>query len=242
MDPMPHRLTPPDFSRRWTGAELMDDPACDETQLLRTVDQFESINFWVSRYRSILTRWVLDDMRPGIPARLVDLGAGGCEIAAWLLRAAARRGLTLTVIALDPDPRIASHARKKRQDTPGLEILEGDTAQLAEVGPVDYLFCNHVLHHIPDAAIPGVLRNIARAVTRRWIVSDLLRSRWAWLGFQAFGRCYRNSFAFEDGLRSIRRGFTVGELLAHARIADLGDRAIVVQKIPGRLVMLGPDA
>lgn len=228
--------------RRGSGPELMDDPACDEAMLLRTVDQFASLNRWISRHRSILSRWVLDDMARADPDRawhLVDLGAGGCDIAVWLLRAARRRGLRLKVTALDVDPRIVRHARCRCGAEPGLDIRLGDLEAMNRVGPVDYLFANHLLHHLPDADIPALLARMQATARRRWLVSDIHRSFFAYAGFHLLGRMYRRSFALEDGLRSIRRGFVPAELDTHLQAAGLPGRVKILRLFPARLLLVG---
>ena len=228
----------PDFSQRWTGQEEMDSPTCDEARLLRTVDQFASINFWVSRYRYILRRWILAGLASGETAHLIDFGAGGCEIAVWLLHEARQRGIQLQVTALDPDARILAHAHKRFGHEKGLTLIEGGLESFVDM-EADFVFCNHVLHHLPDDEVPELFAAMDIVATRRWIVSDLRRSRAAYAGFQLFGRFYRDSFAFEDGKRSILRGFTPGELRQHLGFVALGGRARVHALLPGRLVVVG---
>ena len=230
-----------DFSRRWTGSELMDDPACSKEKLLRTVDQFRLLNRLVSGYRGILGRQVLDDMarRPERECHLVDLGAGGCDIAVWLLGAARRRGLRLRVTALDGDPRLVRHALRQYGSVPGLDIREADLLSMGDHGPVDYIFTQHVLHHLPDEIIPRVLRKMHDTAARRWIVSDLHRSAWTYAGFHLIGPWFRRSFIFADGKRSIHRSFTRPELQAHAAAAGLADCTRVTLASPVRLLLVG---
>ncbi len=228
------------FAKRWVGAELMDDPACDERMLFRTLDQFVYINRLVSRYRSILARYVLRDMarEPGRAYRLLDLGSGGCDIARWLLRAAARRRLNVDVIAVDSDPRAVAYARAR--GTPaGLKIEQADLLEMDRFGPAEYVFCNHVLHHLPDELLPRAIGLMDRTATRAWIASDLLRSSWSYAAFHLLSPFLRDSFSFEDGKRSIRRGFRPPELLA-AALAAAPRAAIRIERLaPGRLVLLG---
>lgn len=219
----------------------MDDPGCDETLLLRTVDQFQWINKMVGRYRSILSRFVIADMLRDRhrPYHFMDLGAGGCDISVWLLQQAERHGLHLHVTAIDGDERIVEHARKKHRNIHGLDIQHADLRQLKKYGPTDYMFMNHVLHHLPDPFIPHLLTQVHKHCKRRWIISDLVRSRVCYAAFHALGLFARQSFAFEDGRRSIRRAFIESDLRRYLQQAGLSASARVMQLFPGRLVMVG---
>ena len=173
---------------------------------------------------------------------LVDLGAGGCDIPVWLLRTAERRRIDVRVTALDGDPRAVAFARARYGNIDRLTIQTGDLMSMDQFGPVDYIFTNHVLHHLPDDLIPDVLRKMQQTARRRWIVSDLKRSAWSYAGFQVLGRFFRNSFAFEDGKRSIRRGFVASDFQRYLKDADLQDLAHVMTLVPGRMVMVGTSA
>ena len=228
------------MSRRSLRPELMDDPSCDTDRLLRTVAQFETINRLLSRFRSILAREVLDDMAmaPERVYHLVDIGAGGGDIARWLLRAAAERGLKLTVTALDSDARICEWARQRNRGVRGLVIEQGDAFSRLPELRCDYIFGNHFLHHLDDPAIV-VMLNLAVSIARRRVVfSDLRRSLWALAGFSLLAACcFRGSFALHDGCLSIRRGFLKSELEAMARHVDAERPGRVTSTWPGRLVL-----
>jgi SAM-dependent methyltransferase len=224
-----------DFSKRATEAERMDSPDCDAVRLSRTFDQFHQINRLFSRSRSLLHGTVLADMKPGTAYHLVDLGAGACDIPVWLLAESRKRGLTLRITAVDADPRAVDYAKTRHGDTPGLEILQADALNLDALAPFDYLFANHFLHHLPDEAIEKLLIDAARLSQRGFVFNDLLRSRWSYHAFSLFARIYRNSFAREDGLLSIRKGF---------RPHDFGkmDGVIIHTQFPGRIQMIGMKA
>lgn len=229
----------PDFARRATRAELMDAPDCDKTLLLRTVRQFAAINRLVARYRTILSRWVLDDMLsdPKRPYHLVDMGAGGCDIAVWLLAAARKRGLDLRVTACDLDPRIIAYAHSAFGQVPGLAIQQKDLLAAPPDEPVDYVFANHFLHHLGEADIVRLLRLWQPHVRRRLVFSDLLRDPRAYLGYAALSLGYPRSFARTDGLISISKGFLPGELAAVADQALPNGGHAVHRMAPGRLVL-----
>jgi hypothetical protein len=229
----------PDFSSRATIPERMDAPDCDEAMLLRTVHQFAAINRQVTRYRTILRRWILADMlkRPQEQFHLVDMGAGGCDIDVWLLKAARRHGLNLRISACDADPRIIAYARSTFGHVPGLDIREADLLADSFGEPVDYVFANHFLHHLTSEQILRLLHLWQPRVRRRMVFSDLLRDPAAYLGYSALSLFYTNSFARVDGLISIRKGFLQAELAALAHAGNAGGPFSVHRLTPGRLVL-----
>ena len=195
------------FHHRATDAELMDQPDCDEDQLFRTLDQFHGINVLFSRVRPLLRRTLLAEMTPGEPYHLIDLGAGACDIPVWMLHQARKRGLDLRITAIDADPRVVRYAKERYGNVEGLDIVEGDALNLEALAPFDFVFANHFLHHLPTQAVEQVLRESSRLARRGCVFSDLKRSPWSYLAFSLVARVYRDSYAREDGLLSIRKGF-----------------------------------
>jgi 2-polyprenyl-3-methyl-5-hydroxy-6-metoxy-1,4-benzoquinol methylase len=222
-----------DFRTRATEDELMDHPDCDGAQLFRTLDQFHGINRLFSRVRGLLARTVLADIRPGSPRHLIDLGAGACDIPVWLLSVAEKRGLDLRITAIDTDPRVVGYARERYGHVPGLNILEHTALDLDSLAPFDYLFANHFLHHLPDEVIPTLLSDAHRLSRRGFVISDLRRSPWSYLGFSLIAHIYRDSFARTDGLISIRKGFRPSDFSAVPFPLHIRTR------LPGRIQLLG---
>jgi 2-polyprenyl-3-methyl-5-hydroxy-6-metoxy-1,4-benzoquinol methylase len=229
----------PDLSTRSTIHELMDNPDCDETKLLRTIQQFSSINRQVARYRTILKRWVINDMLkdPTRKYHLVDMGAGGCDIDVWLLKAARKRGLDLRISACDIDQRIIDYARSVFGHKPGLHIRKMDLLAESFHEPVDYVFANHFLHHLTSEEIIRLFQLWQPRIRRRMVISDLLRDPASYLGFSALSLFYPNSFARADGLTSIRRGFMAQEIAALADTASINGSFSIHQLHPGRVVL-----
>ena len=147
--------------------------------------------------------------------------------------------MNLRVTALDGDARIVSFAQELNQGVDGLRIVHADIMALAQYAPVDYIFSNHVLHHLPEPVIIQLFALMDRTATRRWIVSDLYRSPFAYLGFQFVGRLFRDSYSFEDGKRSIRRSLNAEEMNRHLKTAGVADHAKMHRMMPGRLVVVG---
>lgn len=105
----------------------------------------------------------------------------------------------------------------------------------------DYVFCNHVLHHIPPPAIAAALRSLRRAAKRRLLVNDLERSVAAYAAFSVLARvAFHDSFVRDDGRLSIRKGFRVSELWAACRQAEFPRNSRVFRLPPWRVVIAAP--
>ena len=232
----------PDLSERFAGQELMDRADCSTEHLYRTLTHFRWVNLAVSRYRACLKRWIVADMLLDASRsyHLVDLGAGGCDIPAWLLGHCGRRNLKLKVTAIDSDPRSVAWARERYAGLPGLTIVTGSAFEMSDLGDVDYVFANHLTHHLADADIVRLLDEIQAVARRRFLVCDLLRSRFSYVAFSLLARVFsRASFTFEDGRTSIRKGFSPDEFQRLSDQSDGRGRSRLFRMFPGRLVMVG---
>ena len=232
-----------DWSRRAEGPEQMDLPDCSREKLERTLGQFRVINFLFTRYRHILKQEVLSVIarQPGREYRFTDLGAGGCDMARWLVRRCRRRGLRLRVRAVERDPRIRAYAQSAIRGYPEIEIVAADALDVQAWGEPDFLFVNHLLHHLPDREAAELLR-LADRSGARYLISDLVRCRIsAWAFALAVAPTYRHSFLLTDGLLSFRRGFMPKELRTLIDSAGLRHRPTVNFLFPARFLIAGGD-
>lgn len=209
MDP---RL-PVDLSERDRDLrELMDDPDCDPRALDRTFRRFAVVNALVSGWRAVWRTHVMPALPPSGPGRVLDLGCGGGDLARALVRWAASDGFEVEVVGVDPDPRAIAAATRTRQR--GVTFREQTSADLAAAGErFDVVVSNHVLHHLDDDGWHGFLADSEHLATSRVIHSDIRRSRAAYRSYAiAAPLVAAGTFVRVDGLRSIRRSFTVPEL------------------------------
>ncbi|MFJ4220753.1 methyltransferase domain-containing protein [Curtobacterium luteum] len=192
--------------------ELMDDPDCDPRALDRTFRRFAVVNALVSGWRTVWRTHVM----PALPAdgrgRVLDLGCGGGDLARALVRWAASDGFEVEVVGVDPDPRAIAAANRSR--TRGVVFREQSSDDLVTAGErFDVVVSNHVLHHLDDAARSTFLADSARLAASRVVHSDIRRSRNAYRSYAlASPLVAAGTFVRVDGLRSIRRSFTVDEL------------------------------
>lgn len=199
--------------------ELMDDPQCDEQALLRTVRRFGVVNRvvsgWGTIYRSRLRPYLrsrADDRREA-PVRILDVGCGGGDVTRDLARRARRDGFAVEICGIDPDPRCLSIATSHPPE-PGVTFRGAYAADLVDAHErYDVVVSNHVLHHLSRDQLHELLAHTDALGAELVLHNDIARSSAAW-GLYAVGilPVAPGTFLLTDGLRSIRRSYTVAEL------------------------------
>ncbi len=231
---------PSGFGCRLEQAETMDRPDCDPAMLRRTLRQFELINRLFSSSRHLIRRCIFPVVaaEPGREYTLLDVGAGGGDVARWVVRVARRRGWRVRVTALDADARLIPWLTEWMSGYPEIQVRSGRLEDLGEVS-FDFVFSNHVLHHVPAGELSDFIGRCHRAARCALVLNDLRRSSVAWAGFAVFGALFlRRSYATADGLTSIRRAYRRAELetLLPPGSASAGCR--VVELPPARLAVI----
>jgi 2-polyprenyl-3-methyl-5-hydroxy-6-metoxy-1,4-benzoquinol methylase len=218
----------------------MDDPGSDLHILEETLRQFALVNLLFTRIRYLLRRHILREIykRPDRTYHVADLGAGACETAAWLILHAARKGLRVEVTAYDHDPRVVVYARRRYGHVAGLRIVEASVLDIDFTPAPDFVFASHLLHHLDDSQCELLLARLSSLPTSAIILSDLRRSAVAYAGYAILSLPFRNSFAREDGLISIRKGFRMAELQAMVDRATANPAAWRLRRLfPSRVVL-----
>jgi len=214
------------------AVEIMDGD-CDPGMLTRTYADFRFVNAVVSGWGSIYRREIRPALSTTTLTSLLDIGSGGGDVSQALARWAARDGLRLTVLGIDPDARADAFCRTLPAQ-PGLSFRRAFSSELVAEGQrFDFVVSNHMLHHLVPADLGALLVDSERLCRKRVLHADIERSRIGYLGF-AVGTWpfFRRSYIRPDGLTSIRRSFTAPELRA---AAPPGWR--VLRGLPSRLVL-----
>lgn len=215
------------------GLELLDDPAADPVTVRTSLRNIARANRWFGgrwAFRNALDR-MLGSPPAGSTITLLDVGTGAGDLPRMAEAWAGRRGCRLISVGLEPHPVAARMAREN-----GLRVLRGSGCLLPlRSRSVDVVLVSQVAHHLEPAALTAMLRECDRVARQAVIVSDLRRSALAQVAFWVGSRLLRFDPATRsDGLLSIRRGFSAGELRSSLRSADLAGR---VWRRPGfRLV------
>jgi len=196
---------------RVRGVEYLDDPAVsDDVRERSLADVARSNVLFGGRAAVVAAVQPLLDVLPATVS-VLDIGTGHAEIAAVVREMLQASGRTARVTGVD----IAESVARA-----GSRFLDSATAGDALHLPLrdasaDLVICSQLLHHFAERDARAVLAELHR-VSRGWVVvSDLLRSRAAaagfWIASLALGF---HPVTRHDGVVSVMRGFTQGELEA----------------------------
>ena len=161
----------------------------------------------------------------GRPFRVLDVGTGGADIPVALAEWARERGAPVTVLAMDVQPEVLACVAAPARRLPEVRLVAGDARHPpVRLGGVDLAICSLTLHHLPEEGVAGLLRLMAERARLGFVVSDLRRSRPAWLAAWLATRLIsRNRLTRHDGPLSVRRAYTPDELGQLSRVAGLAD-------------------
>ena len=217
------------LAREAARLELLDRPGAPSAELAESLADIARLN------RLGPTRNLLAHVGPFLdrfrreghrrPFRVLDVGTGGADVPVALARWARARGAALTVVALDVQPEVLACVAAPARELPEVRLVAGDALGLP-VRPhgVDLALCSLTLHHLPEHGVTALLRLMAERARLGFVVSDLRRSRPAWLAAWLATRLIsRNRFTRHDGPLSVRRAYTPDELGRLAATAGLPD-------------------
>ncbi|WP_313817634.1 class I SAM-dependent methyltransferase [Citricoccus sp.] len=207
--------------RRPSTVEQMDRPDCDLDALHRTYRGFGVVNPVVAGWQLTYRRWIRPLLETARTVTVLDIGSGGGDRPRAVARQARRDGFRVNITAIDPDARAHDWATA-RPAVPGLAFRRAVSGDLVAAGErYDVVVSNHLLHHLEPAELDGLLADSERLAVRRAIHSDIRRSPAAYALFSAGAGLatplFPGSFIRPDGLASIRRSYTPGELAAVLR-------------------------
>lgn len=155
-------------------------------------------------------------------ATLLDLGSGTADVSIAVARGAARRGISVKVVALDVQ---LAHLREARRisgaGSPPLLAADANALPVADRS-VDWVFSSLFLHHLSPEENVHVLREMARVARRGLFVLDLRRHRVArWIVGLLGPLVFRSAVSVADGRVSVEQAYTIEEVTEMARGAGL---------------------
>lgn len=200
------------LSRRLRAAEWMDEPGANPQWLRGSLGFLRRINALLGYTRSTLGHLerFSQGWEQGRTIRILDVATGSADVPRAILKWAARRGFSVQVIGVD------LHAKTARAaiDEGNVRIVQANAIRLPFAdGSFDYAIASLFLHHLDEADIVSVLREMGRVAARGLVVGDLVRHRRAYLGVSLL-TLLANPMVRHDGRVSVAQAFTRAEIIA----------------------------
>jgi 2-polyprenyl-3-methyl-5-hydroxy-6-metoxy-1,4-benzoquinol methylase len=231
----------PDFSRRATTREWMDDPTVPDEDVVAALRDLERINV-VLRVRAALARHLFPRIERAArsPVRILDVATGAADIPRAIVRWARRRGRRVEIVALDLGWPVLRYARRAIAGYPEIALVRADARRLPfPRDAFDFVIATEFLHHLADEEIVPFLRHLMGLARDAFLINDLRRHPAAYYGFCVLSRLFfRSRLVRHDGPISILRGFTVRECQQLKAALDL--RALSLHRhFPYRFILIG---
>ncbi len=214
-----------DLSRRTDIPELMDTAPASAAAMRGALRFLELTNRWFGGSRLVLSHlaaWAVRWPRVCGTVTVLDVGTGTADIPMALVRWARARGVRLAVTGLDLVKSITELAAARVRQFPEISIVSGDLFEFARTGArFDYVTASLFLHHVEPARTPEALGLLSGLARRGLIISELQRTRAAYLAITGAGYVLGNRIVRHDAPASVRRAFLTSELDVLAREAGL---------------------
>jgi 2-polyprenyl-3-methyl-5-hydroxy-6-metoxy-1,4-benzoquinol methylase len=211
--------------------EQMDDPSLAADDYAAILADLGRVNWWTLAARPTLS-FLARGTRGMRRFRLLDVGFGQGDMLRAIARWAGRRGIEAELVGIDLNEKSAAAARAA---TPPELAIDYRTGDYRGQGEHDFVVSSLVAHHMTDAELIAFLRFMEAEARKGWLVNDLHRRLFPYLGFPLLARLLGvHRVVREDGQLSIARSFRPVEwrsILAGAGI----EGARVVRRFPFRL-------
>ena len=214
--------------------EQMDDPALDPAVYDRVLADLSRVNRWTFAARPTLN-FLKRGTRNLRGFRLLDVGFGHGDMLRRIAVWARRNGLEAHLVGIDLNPKSEAAAREATPDDLAIDYRTSDYAALSD--RFDFIVSSLVAHHMTDVQLRDFLRFMEAKAAKGWMINDLHRHIFAWLGFPLLARAIgAHRIVREDGQLSIARAFRPEDWRLALAEAGLSDGAVrIVRRFPYRL-------
>lgn len=218
---------------RSRAEEQMDAVDLDPSTYAVVLEDLSRVNRWTLTAQPTLR--FLKRAVEGSSFRLLDVGFGHGDMLRAIARWARRRGISAELVGVDLNEKSVAIARAATPKDLNIDYRAGDYRELGQT--FDFVISSQVTHHMSDDQLASFIEFMEKNAGRGWLISDLHRHRFSYLGFPLLARLMRvHRIVREDGQLSIARSFRPAEW--KAILADIGippGEVRIKRRIPFRL-------
>jgi 2-polyprenyl-3-methyl-5-hydroxy-6-metoxy-1,4-benzoquinol methylase len=203
-----------DLRVRSHQSELMDDMAAPGREVDRALTELAVVNRWLGGTRTTLAALAPRLRGRSEPMRILDLGAGGGDLALAMAELGRRTGVAVEIVTADLGGDACRFARTRTRQAPEIHVTRADAFALP-FAPRSFHFahCAMFLHHFRQEEIAQILGDLSRLVREGIIINDLHRNAFAYYSIAGLTRLFsRSRMVKNDAPLSVARGFRPADL------------------------------
>lgn len=217
---------------RSLAEEQMDAVELDPATYARILRDLAQVNTVTMARRPTLS--FLKRLPKSGSLKILDVGYGDGDMLRAIARWAGRTSRNVALVGIDLNPKSEAVARAATPADMHIDYRTGDYADLGGEG-WDVVISSLVAHHMTHGQLIAFLRFMEREAKTGWLINDLHRHGFAYLGYPLLTRIMGwHRIVRQDGTLSIARSYRPAEwppLLKEAGVA----KARVYRAFPFRL-------
>ncbi|WP_109300920.1 methyltransferase domain-containing protein [Aquimarina sp. AU474] len=210
-----------DLQYRSNEDELMDDPMIKKEALQIALSDISRANKLLGG-NAITKHAVCRLIKENLKSKeyvILDLGCGDGEMLREIADLFRKKGIQGKFIGVDLNKTSIEYAKNLSETYPEISFEEKNILEIESSSfSCDIIICTLTLHHLEDTQIKKVMKKCVALASMGVVINDLQRSTVAYYLFKLFSFFFiKGDIAKNDGLISIKRGFTKQELIGYAK-------------------------
>ncbi len=203
--------------------ELLDDLQVRPEDLLASLNFMTQVNGSLGGVRVVLD--FFETCRVPDEFSVLDIGCGAGDIPHAVVEWAKKKGKKVSVTAIDLNPLCITYARRHFPD-PEISFLQHSAFEIERLGIFDFIVSSMFFHHLSDEEIVRLLKLMKRQSRRGFIINDLERNAWNYLGAYVLGVFSFRPIVFNDAKLSVKRAFKESDFLRYRQESGLEELCI----------------
>ena len=207
----------PDFSKRSSVEEIMDDLHCSGEDLHQTLRELESINHLLGGNDVTMNgiHQLLDKVRISKDLNIVDLGCGGGGILKLIRRLLDKKKIGGVLTGIDANPNVVKFALSQ---TPASCRIQYESLNIFsdefKARKFDIVTGTLFFHHFTTEQLVGFLKQLKSQASLGLIINDIHRHWFSYYLIKWLTQLFsRSRMVRHDAPLSVLRAFTKNELL-----------------------------
>jgi 2-polyprenyl-3-methyl-5-hydroxy-6-metoxy-1,4-benzoquinol methylase len=206
----------PDFSKRSSEVEIMDDLNYSGEVLDVTLRELEFINLTLGGNHVTLNGLakLLKNYNGEDSITILDLGCGGGDMLRIIDRWAKKRNIKVKLIGVDANPHTVELAKRYQQDLPHLNFIALDIfSEEFKTLQCDIVIATLFYHHFTNDQLINFFLDLKTQARLGFIINDIHRHPLAYYSIKYLTKWFsKSSMVKEDAALSVLRAFTKEEL------------------------------